>query len=187
MLLKVVRNQTKSKAVNEINNEENVLTEKLKINHRVQCIAQNEAFIKIKDHKPNFSKNVACRLLNPWKSEIGKIIKLYIENIKNLIRSSNNLNQWRNSKPVIDWFKMIPLKKQSHFIQVDIVSFYPSIGRNVLNEKIKFARNYHNINNDMINTLMNSRKVFLFYDGSPWVKKDTLQHLDVTEGRFDGT
>ena len=39
----------------------------------------------------------------------------------------------------------------------------------------------------MINTLMNSRKVFLFYDGSPWVKKDTLQHLDVTEGRFDGT
>ena len=116
MLLKVVRNQTKSKAVNEINNEENVLTEKLKINHRVQCIAQNEAFIKIKDHKPNFSKNVACRLLNPCKSEIGKIIKLYIENIKNLIRSSNNLNQWRNSKPVIDWFKMIPLKKQSHFI-----------------------------------------------------------------------
>ena len=38
----------------------------------------------------------------------------------------------------------------------------------------------------MINTLMNSRKAFLFYDGNPWVKKGTLQYLDVTEGSFDG-
>ena len=26
----------------------------------------------------------------------------------------------------------------------------------------------------------------MFYDGDPWVKKDTLQHFDVTEGSFDG-
>ena len=32
---------------------------------------------------------------------------------------------------------------------------------------------------------MNSRKAFLFYDGYPWVKKDTLQHFDATEGSFD--
>ena len=38
----------------------------------------------------------------------------------------------------------------------------------------------------MINAIMNSRKGFLFYDGNPWVKKDTLQHFDVTEGSFDG-
>ena len=102
--------------VNEINKEANVLTEKLKINDRVQCIAQNEAFITIKDHKPNIPKNVACHLLNPCKSEIGKISKVYLENTSNSIRSSHSLNQWRNSKTVIDWFKMIPLKKQSHFI-----------------------------------------------------------------------
>ena len=81
---------------------------------------------------------------------------------------------------------MIPLKKQFHFIKFDIVSFYPSISRNILNETIQFARNYHSINDDMINTIMNSRKAFLFYDGNPWVKKDTLQHFDVTEGSFDG-
>ena len=34
-------------------------------------------------------------------------------------------------------------------------------------------RNYHNINDDMNNTIMNSRKAF-------------LQHFDVTEGSFDG-
>ena len=50
---------------------------------------------------------------------------------------------------------------------------------------MQFARNYHNINDDMINTAMNSRKAFLFHDGNPWVKKDTLQYFDVTEGSFD--
>ena len=152
----------------------------------MQCIGQNEAFIAVKDHKPNFTKNVACCLLNPCKSEIGKISKAYLENINNSVRSSNKLNQWRNSTTVIDWFKMIPLKKQSHFLKFDTVSFYPSISSNVLNEAIQFAKNYHNINDDMINTIMNLRKVFLFYDGNPWVKKDTLQYFDVTEGSFDG-
>ena len=33
---------------------------------------------------------------------------------------------------------------------------------------------------------MNSQKAFLFYDGDPLVKKDTLQHFDVIEGSFDG-
>ena len=50
---------------------------------------------------------------------------------------------------------------------------------------MQFARNYHNINDDMINPIMNSRKAFLFHDGNPWVKKDTLQHFNVTEGSFD--
>ena len=124
-----------------LSKEANELAGKLKINDRVQCIAQNEAFITFKDHKPNFLKNVACRLLNPCKSEIGKISKVYLENINNSIRSSNNLNHWRNSKTVIDWFKMIPVKKQSYLIKSDIVSFYPSISRNVLNEAIQFVRN----------------------------------------------
>ena len=37
----------------------------------------------------------------------------------------------------------------------------------------------------MINTIMNSRKAFLFYVGNPWVKKDALQHFKVTEDSFD--
>ena len=106
--------------------------------------------------------------------------------INNSIRSSTNLNQWRNSKTVIDWFKTIPLKKESHFIKFDIVSFYPSVCKNVLYEAIQFATNYPKINDDMVNTTMNSRKAFLFYDGNPWVKKDTLQHFNVTEGSFGG-
>ena len=103
----------------------------------MQRIAQHETFIRIKDHKPNFPNLVACRLLNPCKSEIGKISKVYLENINNSIRSSINLNQWRNSKTVIDWFKTIPHMKEFHFIKFDTVSFYPSISKNILNEAIQ--------------------------------------------------
>ena len=92
MLLKAIRNQIKRQS--EINKETNVLTEKLKINDRVQCTAEKEAFITSKDHKPNFPKNLACRLLNHCKSQIDKVSKVYLENINNLIRSSINLNQW---------------------------------------------------------------------------------------------
>ena len=38
----------------------------------------------------------------------------------------------------------------------------------------------------MINTIMNSLKAFLFIDGDPWIKKDTLQQFDVTEGSMNG-
>ena len=55
-----------------------------------------------------------------------------------------------------------------------------------MNETIQFTRNYHNINDDLINTITNSRNAFLFYYGDPWVKNDTLQHFDVTEGSFNG-
>ena len=82
----------------------------------MQCIAENEAFLIITDHKPNFPNNVSCRLLNPCKSEIGKVSKVYSENINNSIRSSTDSNQWKNSKTVIDWFKTIPQKKEFHII-----------------------------------------------------------------------
>ena len=59
------------KTVNEINKEVNLLTEKFKINDRVQCIAQNKAFITIrflihiiKDQEPNFPNKVTWKLLN---------------------------------------------------------------------------------------------------------------------------
>ena len=34
-----------------------------------------EAFITIKDHKPNFPHNISCRTINPSKSFLGKISK----------------------------------------------------------------------------------------------------------------
>ena len=44
--------------VSLVNEEASKITEKLSLSDRVQCIAPNEVFINIKDHKPNFPNNI---------------------------------------------------------------------------------------------------------------------------------
>ena len=51
------------------------ITKQLKIADRVNKYTENDAFLTIKDHKPNFPSKVECRLINPAKSNIGKISK----------------------------------------------------------------------------------------------------------------
>ena len=179
--------KTNTALVNNVNCEAYKITEKLKIDDRVQCIAKNEAFITIKDHKPNFPNTVACRLLNPCKSEVGKISKMYLEKINSEIRSNIAVNQWRSNQAVLNWFNAIPNKDESRFIKFDIVSFYPTISRDVLLEALEFAKtHFDGLNDDMVEAILNARKAFLYFQGDPWIKKDAAQHFDVTEGSFDG-
>ena len=102
------------------------------------------------------------------------------------IRQSLNLNQWRNTKSVIEWFGGIQHKANTHFIKFEIVSFYPSITHDALMRALEFARSFCEVTPSMKSAILNSRKSFLFFKGSPWVKKGAPQHFDVTEGSFDG-
>ena len=96
--------------VKDVNKEASKIVDKLGLCDRVQVIAEKPAFITIKDHKPHFPNNIQCRLLNPCKSQVGKISKEYLECMNSKIRESANLNQWRNTNEVIEWFKQIPNK-----------------------------------------------------------------------------
>lgn len=40
-----------------------------------------KTLITLKDHKPNFKNNPTCRLINPAKSEMGRISKQYCKHI----------------------------------------------------------------------------------------------------------
>ena len=44
------------------------IAKKLNLDDRVNTTAKREAFITLKDHKPNFANNPTCRLINPAKS-----------------------------------------------------------------------------------------------------------------------
>jgi hypothetical protein len=70
-------------------------------------MASKDAFVTLKDHKENFETNPKCRLINPAKSELGKISKIVLDDINTQIRNATGLNQWKNSLSVIDWFKNI--------------------------------------------------------------------------------
>ena len=99
---------------------------------------QSKAFVTLKDHKVNFQNDPKRRLINPARSEIEKISKHYLKHFNNKIREKTQMNQWRNSKCVIEWFKVIKNKGKSSFTKFDIVEFYPSISKKRLSKAIKY-------------------------------------------------
>ena len=100
-----------------------VLKDKLSIGNRIECMKKREAFISLKDHKENFENNPKCRLINPAKSDSGKISKLILDKVNTHLRTILNVNQWRNTQNVIEWFGNIEQKSRHSFISFDIVDF----------------------------------------------------------------
>ena len=97
---------------------------------------KREAFISLKDHKENSENNPKCRLINPAKSDSGKISKLILDKVNTRLRTILNVNQWRNTQNVIEWFGNIEQKSRHSFISFDIVEFYPSISENLLDQAL---------------------------------------------------
>ena len=177
--------KTQSATKKEINIEAKKLANKFKIADKVDQMAEQQAFFTIKDHKHDFRNNPKYRLLNPAKTELGKLSKAILEKLNNKLRSTLNLNQWRNTSDVIQWFKNIKNKKSCTFTTFDIDEFYPSITERLLNDAITFASNHTNINQDEKDIIFHCRKSLLFHDNNPWVKHGN-NNFDVTMGSFDG-
>ena len=96
-----------SDVTNPIDLEAQCVAKKLQLDGRVNATAKREAFITLKDHKPNFANNPTCRLINPAQSEIGKVSKQILDRKKNTnIVSKLSLNQWKNTKAVLNWFNI---------------------------------------------------------------------------------
>ena len=144
--------------IRSINNEAKNIASNLLIDDRVECMAERQSFITLKDHKDNFVNKPTCRLINPAKSEIGRISKVILENINTTVRQKTGLNQWKNSASVINWYSDIPNKNRHTFVVFDIESFYPSIKEKLLTDSITFAKQYTNIPDRDIDIIMHSRK-----------------------------
>ena len=64
------------------------IAEQLKLDGRIEQAAEQKAFLALKDHKPNFSKNIKCRLIKPAKSNLGRISKQILQKINNRMQQS---------------------------------------------------------------------------------------------------
>ena len=115
--------KTSLQEINRTNLEAKEITEKLKIDERVEKIKCSKAFITLKDHKQNYQNQPQCRLINPAKSEIGVISQNILKKMNTSIREKSGLNQWINTENAIEWFEHIEDKKDKEFIQCDIVNF----------------------------------------------------------------
>ena len=103
------------------------------------------AYITLKDHKENFRSNPTCKLINPTKSEIGKISKQILDRINKELLKATKVNQWKNSDAVIKWFNAIKKKPNAKFITFDVVNFYRTITKELLLKALDFAENYTKI------------------------------------------
>lgn len=172
-------------AYEDINMEAGEIAAKLQIADRMETMARKEAFLTLKDHKEHFEAKLPCRLINPAKSEMGIVSKQILDAINQELRRKLCLTVWRNSTEVVGWFKKIMDKEQCTFTCFDIVEFYPSISKDLLEKALDFAKQHTPISDEEINIIYHSRKSLLFDADRAWMKNDTGL-FDVTMGSFDG-
>ena len=157
-----------------------------KIYTRIEKLAEKEAFITLKDHKPTFNDHPTCRLINPSKSEIGVISKQILDDINTAIINKTQINQWKNTSSVLKWFNGLQHKEALSFICFDVCDFYPSITEKLLCKTLDFANSYRPISAHERDIIIHAKRSLLFSDNIPWEKKASNDRFDVTMGSFDG-
>ena len=172
--------------LNNVNEDLRDIAIDLSIDNRIETMAKREAFVTAKDHKENFEDNPKFRLINPAKSELGKVSKIILDEINNNIRERTGVNQWRNSQSVIDWFKTINDKPNHIFISFDIAEFYPSITEELLDKAICWARTITPITDQQEKIIKHARTSFLLSNNDTWIKQNFKSLFDVTMGSYDG-
>ena len=105
---------------------------KLELEDRIYQTSKKQAFLTLKDHKPNFTNKPSCRLINPNKTELGKIRQHKLAKIVKVVTEKTKLKLWRSTNEVITWFKSIDNKDRLSFIQNDVCEYYASISENLL-------------------------------------------------------
>ena len=124
-------------------------------------------------------------MINPAKSELGKVSKAILDEINTNIRHHTAVNQWRNTDETIAWFRNIRDKNRHTFLSFDIVDFYPSISEELLDNALSWATKFTTIPDELVKTIKHARRSLLFNNGKAWTKRNTRNNFDVTMGSFD--
>ena len=172
----------------EINEDTKKHARSLQIIDRMERHSESNAFLTIKDHKPDFPNTIKCRIINPASNNLGKVSKRVLDKINTKCRAASSVNQWRSTQDVLNWFSLVHsnnrTKKKSQFLQFDICEFYPSISEELLDKALVFAKTHTTVTPDEEDMIKSCRKSVLFNDGKVWTKKD--RDFDVTMGAQDG-
>ena len=136
--------QAPAQTYNDINEVKDI-AHSLELSSRMNCFARKETFIILEDHKENFTKALPCRLINPVKSEMGRVSKAVLDRILKAVDQKLNLNMRRNTAAVTEWFTKIDRKERATLFCFDVVDFYPSITEDLLKRALLFAEQYTTI------------------------------------------
>ena len=80
--------KTDKKRVRAINVDAKKIATHLELEDRIEKMQESECYITVKDHKEDFPHKISCRLINPSKSDIGKLSKIILDKINSDLHSS---------------------------------------------------------------------------------------------------
>ena len=81
-------------------------------------MARKDAYITLKDHKETFATKLPCRLINPAKSEMGRVSKSILGRITQNVRGELEISAWKNTSAVVDWFQKIEKKEECTYVAI---------------------------------------------------------------------
>ena len=105
-------NKSNQKKISNISFTAKNITEKLSIDDRVQRMEELDSYITVKDHKDEFSHKIPLLLINLSKSNLGKSSKVILNKINQHLVTFTNINQWKNTQNLLNWFYKIQKKKK---------------------------------------------------------------------------
>ena len=96
---------------------------------------------------------------------------------------------WGDTATVIKWFNLFKAEDSQdlHFLQFDIISYYPSISKDLLKKALKWAQQHYDIDQEDIDIILASRESFLFNMDKLHTKQGSTpnSHFDVPMGAWD--
>ena len=172
--------------VDSIDKEAASLAHEYKLEDRIEGMALSESFLTIKDHKEDFPGKLSFRLIDPNKTNIGRISKAILDRANLKVREAEELQQWRSTKDVLGWFNNLEEKDNLLWLKFDIEAFYPSISEDLLGRTLAFLRQYDHISEVEEEVIYHCRRSLLVGNNrSLWQKKEN-NDFDVTMGSLDG-
>ena len=132
---------------------------------RIDVNADSNCFITIKDYKENFLNHPKVRLINPAKTELGRISKTILDNINMKLFETTKINQWKSTVSAVKWFNSLKDKHLMKFLMFVIKDLYPTITQDLLIKALNFAGEYIYISKCDIDFIHHAKKSLLF-DGS---------------------
>ena len=155
------------KVVDELNSQSARVAEKLGLDNHIEKLAEKEGFVTLKDHEPEFRTHLTCCLINPSKSDIGIISKRILDKINTTVIQKKQINQWKNTSSILEWFRNLDHKENLSFICFDVCDLYPSITEKLLANALNFASIYRPISADEREIIFLSKKYLLFSNDCP--------------------
>ena len=127
---------------------------------------KSESYSQYKDYKENFQNVQSVRLINPNKSDMGRVSKQMLQEINDKLRDNLDVNQWKNTTDVLNWFQKIENKERATFLQFDIENYFPSITAELLEKALSWAGEQVEIKNQEKEIILSTKLNILYNEPS---------------------